>query len=81
MGATGREDMEVTTYLEQAAVSELRGNLVDICPVGALTSSNRSRPGPELGKTRSVDVMDSVGSAIRVDTRSPRGDADPAAHQ
>src|SRR5213596_1910119 len=72
MGATSRgEDMEITTYLEQALTSELQGNLVDICPVGALTSKPyafAARPW-ELGKTQSVDVMDGVGSAIRVDTR------------
>ncbi len=72
MGATGRgEDMEITTYLEHALSSELQGNLVDICPVGALTSKPyafAARPW-ELGKTQSVDVMDGVGSAIRVDTR------------
>jgi len=72
MGATGRgEDMEITSYLESALTSELQGNLVDICPVGALTSKPyafAARPW-ELGKTQSVDVMDSVGSAIRVDTR------------
>jgi NADH-quinone oxidoreductase subunit G len=72
MGATGRgEDMEITTYLEHALTSELQGNLVDICPVGALTSKPyafAARPW-ELDKTQSVDVMDGVGSAIRVDTR------------
>ena len=72
MGATGRgEDMEITTYLESALTSELQGNLVDICPVGALTSKPyafAARPW-ELGKTQSVDVMDGVGSSIRVDTR------------
>jgi NADH-quinone oxidoreductase subunit G len=72
MGATGRgEDMEITTYLEHALSSELQGNLVDICPVGALTSKPyafAARPW-ELGKTQSVDVMDGVGSSIRVDTR------------
>jgi NADH-quinone oxidoreductase subunit G len=72
MGATGRgEDMEITTYLESALSSELQGNLVDICPVGALTSKPyafTARPW-ELGKTQSIDVMDGVGSAIRVDTR------------
>ena len=72
MGATGRgEDMEITTYLEHALSSELQGNLVDICPVGALTSKPyafAARPW-ELGKTQSIDVMDAVGSAIRVDTR------------
>src|ERR1700719_1122452 len=72
MGATGRgEDMEITTYLESALTSELQGNLVDICPVGALTSKPyafAARPW-ELGKTQSIDVMDGVGSAIRVDSR------------
>src|SRR6201995_2984252 len=72
MGATGRgEDMEITTYLETALTSELQGNLVDICPVGALRSKPyafAARPW-ELGKTQSIDVMDGVGSAIRVDTR------------
>jgi NADH-quinone oxidoreductase subunit G len=72
MGAIGRgEDMEITTYLEHALSSELQGNLVDICPVGALTSKPyafAARPW-ELGKTQSIDVMDGVGSAIRVDTR------------
>jgi NADH-quinone oxidoreductase subunit G len=72
MGATGRgEDMEITTYLESALTSELQGNLVDICPVGALTSKPyafAARPW-ELGKTMSIDVMDGLGSAIRVDTR------------
>jgi NADH-quinone oxidoreductase subunit G len=72
MGATGRgEDMEITTYLEHALSSELQGNLVDICPVGALTSKPyafAARPW-ELGKTQSIDVMDGLGSAIRVDTR------------
>lgn len=72
LGAIGRgEDMEITTYLEQAMGSELQGNIVDLCPVGALTSrpyQNKARPW-ELTKTESVDVMDAVGSAIRVDSR------------
>jgi len=72
MGLTGRgEDVEITTYLESALTSELQGNLADICPVGALTSKPyafAARPW-ELGKTQSIDVMDAVGSAIRVDTR------------
>ncbi len=72
MGAIGRgEDMEITSFLETALTSELQGNLVDICPVGALTSKPyafAARPW-ELGKTQSIDVMDAVGSAIRVDTR------------
>jgi NADH-quinone oxidoreductase subunit G len=72
LGAIGRgEDMEITTYLERAMTSELQGNVVDLCPVGALTSKPyafAARPW-ELTKTESVDVMDAVGSAIRVDTR------------
>jgi NADH-quinone oxidoreductase subunit G len=72
LGAIGRgEDMEITTYLEQALSSELQGNVVDLCPVGALTSKPYAfiaRPW-ELGKTESVDVMDALGSAIRVDSR------------
>jgi NADH-quinone oxidoreductase subunit G len=72
LGATGRgEDMEITTYLEQAMTSELQGNVIDLCPVGALVSkpySFRARPW-ELSKTESIDVMDAVGSAIRVDAR------------
>src|SRR5262247_4917985 len=72
MGAIGRgEDMEITTYLEGALSSELQGNVVDLCPVGALTSKPyafSARPW-ELVKTESIDVMDALGSAIRVDTR------------
>src|SRR6201992_507635 len=72
MGATGRgEDMEITTYLETAMTSELQGNVVDLCPVGALTSKPyafAARPW-ELNKTESIDVMDALGSAIRIDTR------------
>jgi NADH-quinone oxidoreductase subunit G len=72
LGAIGRgEDMEITTYLEHAMTSELQGNVVDLCPVGALTSKPyafAARPW-ELGKTESIDVMDAVGSAIRVDFR------------
>ena len=72
LGAIGRgEDMEITTYLEHAMTSELQGNVVDLCPVGALTNkpySFTARPW-ELGKTESIDVMDAVGSAIRIDTR------------
>jgi NADH-quinone oxidoreductase subunit G len=63
--------MEITTYLEQAMTSELQGNVVDLCPVGALTSKPyafAARPW-ELTKTESIDVMDAVGSAIRIDTR------------
>ncbi len=73
LGATGRgEDMEITTYLEAAMDSELQGNVIDLCPVGALTSKPyefHARPW-ELIKTELIDVMDAVGSAIRVDTRS-----------
>lgn len=72
LGAIGRgEDMEITTYLEQAMTSELQGNVVDLCPVGALTSKPyafAARPW-ELSKTETIDVMDAVGSAIRIDTR------------
>ena len=72
LGATGRgEDMEITSYLEQALGSELQGNIVDLCPVGALTAkpyAYKARPW-ELSKTESVDIMDAVGSAIRVDAR------------
>ncbi|MFN8828367.1 MAG: NADH-quinone oxidoreductase subunit NuoG [Labrys sp. (in: a-proteobacteria)] len=72
MGAIGRgEDMEITTYLEQAMSSELQGNVIDLCPVGALTSKPyafHARPW-ELAKTESIDVMDAVGSAIRIDAR------------
>jgi len=72
LGAIGRgEDMEITTYLESAMTSELQGNVVDLCPVGALTSKPyafAARPW-ELNKTESVDVMDAVGSNIRIDTR------------
>jgi NADH-quinone oxidoreductase subunit G len=72
LGAIGRgEDMEITTYLERGMMSELSGNVVDLCPVGALTSKPyafMARPW-ELTKTMSIDVMDAQGSAIRVDAR------------
>ncbi len=72
LGATGRgEDMEITTYLEQGLGSELSGNVIDLCPVGALTSKPyafTARPW-ELRKTESIDVMDAVGSNIRLDAR------------
>jgi NADH-quinone oxidoreductase subunit G len=72
LGAIGRgEDMEITTYLEGAMTSELQGNVVDLCPVGALTSKPYAfvaRPW-ELNKTESIDVMDALGSAIRIDSR------------
>lgn len=71
LGAIGRgEDMQITTYLEQSMQSELSANVVDLCPVGALTSKPyvfEARPW-ELKKTESIDVMDAIGSNIRVDT-------------
>ena len=71
LGAIGRgEDMQITTYLEQSVQSELSGNVIDLCPVGALTSKPyvfEARPW-ELKKTQTIDVMDAVGSNIRVDT-------------
>ena len=90
LGAIGRgEDMEITTYLEGALSSELSGNVVDLCPVGALTSKPyafNARPW-ELRKTESVDVMDAVGTNIRVDARGrvvlrvlPRVNEDVALH-
>jgi NADH-quinone oxidoreductase subunit G len=72
LGAIGRgEDMEITTYLERGITSELSGNIIDLCPVGALTSKPyafKARPW-ELRKTESIDVMDAVGCNIRVDAR------------
>ena len=72
MGMLGRgEDAEITTYLEKALDSELSGNVIDLCPVGALTSKPYafvSRPW-ELKKTETIDVMDALGSNIRVDSR------------
>src|SRR5918911_33748 len=72
LGATGRgEAMEITTYVERALDSELSGNIIDLCPVGALTSKPYAfvaRPW-ELRKTESVDVLDAVGSNIRIDAR------------
>jgi NADH-quinone oxidoreductase subunit G len=72
LGAIGRgESMEITTYLEKTLASELSANVIDLCPVGALTSKPyafTARPW-ELSKTESVDVMDAVGSNIRVDSR------------
>ena len=71
LGAIGRgEDMQITTYLEKSMQSELSGNVIDLCPVGALTSKPyvfEARPW-ELKKTETIDVMDAVGSNIRVDT-------------
>ncbi|WP_421991534.1 NADH-quinone oxidoreductase subunit NuoG [Qipengyuania sp.] len=72
IGAVGRgEDMEITTYLEQAAEHELSANVIDLCPVGALTSrpyAFEARPW-ELKKTLSIDVSDAVGANIRLDSR------------
>ena len=68
------ESAEITTYLEESLTSELSGNVIDLCPVGALTSKPyafNARPW-ELRKTESVDVMDALGSNIRVDAK---GDA------
>ena len=71
LGAIGRgEDMQITTYLEKSMESELSANVIDLCPVGALTSKPyvfEARPW-ELKKTETTDVMDAVGSSIRVDT-------------
>ncbi|MFC7477363.1 NADH-quinone oxidoreductase subunit NuoG [Dankookia sp. GCM10030260] len=73
LGATNRgENMEIGTYVEKALTTELSGNLIDICPVGALTSRPYafvSRPW-ELRKTDSVDVLDATGTNIRIDARS-----------
>ena len=72
MGQTGRgEDSEITSYLGASLVSELQGNIVDLCPVGALTSKPyafTARPW-ELTKTETIDVMDALGSNIRIDTK------------
>lgn len=65
------ENMQITSYLEEAVTSELSGNVVDLCPVGALTSkpySFEARPW-ELRKTLSIDVMDGIGTNIRLDAR------------
>jgi NADH-quinone oxidoreductase subunit G len=72
MGQTGRgEDAEITSYLNQTLDSNMQGNIIDLCPVGALVSkpySFTARPW-ELTKTESIDVMDALGSNIRVDTK------------
>ncbi|OED48864.1 NADH-quinone oxidoreductase subunit G [Rhodobacteraceae bacterium (ex Bugula neritina AB1)] len=72
MGQTGRgEDAEITSYLNQTLQSNLQGNIIDLCPVGALTSKPyafTARPW-ELTKTETIDVMDALGSNIRVDTK------------
>ncbi len=72
MGAVGRgETMEITSYLEKSLTSELSGNIIDLCPVGALTSKPYAFKARswELNKTESIDVMDAVGSNIRLDSR------------
>jgi len=72
MGQTGRgEDSEITSYLNQTLVSNMQGNIIDLCPVGALVSKPyafTARPW-ELTKTETIDVMDALGSNIRVDTK------------
>ncbi|WP_406645120.1 NADH-quinone oxidoreductase subunit NuoG [Aliisedimentitalea scapharcae] len=72
MGQTGRgEDAEITSYLNQTLNSNMQGNIIDLCPVGALTSKPyafTARPW-ELTKTETIDVMDALGSNIRVDTK------------
>ena len=74
LGGTNRgENMEIGTYVEKALTSELSGNLIDICPVGALTSRPYAfvaRPW-ELQKTNSIDVQDATGTATRIDSRGP----------
>src|SRR6185437_10314957 len=74
LGATGRgEDMEIGTYIERALGSELSGNIIDLCPVGALTSKPyafTARPW-ELKKTDSIDALDALGTNIRIDSRGP----------
>jgi NADH-quinone oxidoreductase subunit G len=74
LGATGRgESMEIGTYIQRALTSELSANIIDLCPVGALTSKPYAFVARswELTKTESVDVMDAVGSNIRIDARGP----------
>ena len=75
LGTIGRgEDMEISTYIKQSLNSELSGNIIDLCPVGALTSkpySFTARPW-ELSHTETIDVLDAVGSAIRVDSRGQK---------
>ncbi len=72
--ASRGEDAEITTYLEQSLTSEMSGNVIDLCPVGALTSKPyafNARPW-ELESVESIDVMDAVGSNIRIDSRTGR---------
>ena len=74
LGTTGRgNSMEIGTYVDQLLDTELSGNVIDLCPVGALTSKPyafTARPW-ELVRTESIDTMDAVGSAIRIDSRGP----------
>lgn len=73
LGAVGRgETMEITSYLEKSMTSELSGNVIDLCPVGALTSKPYAFKARswELKKTDSVDIMDALGSSIRIDSHS-----------
>ena len=85
LGATARgENMEVGTYVEKALTSELSGNLIDICPVGALL--NRSRTASRRGRGSCARPTASTcttrwAASIRIDSRGPRGAAHPAAHQ
>ena len=76
MGQTGRgEDAEITSYLGETLDSNMQGNIIDLCPVGALVSKPyafTARPW-ELTKTESIDVMDALGANIRVDTNAPTG--------
>ena len=72
LGAINRgEDMEISTYIEKSITSELSGNIIDLCPVGALTSKPYAFKARswELNKTESIDVLDAVGSNIRIDSR------------
>jgi NADH-quinone oxidoreductase subunit G len=74
LGATGRgETMEITTYVEKALSSELSGNIIDLCPVGALTSKPYAFVARswELRKTESIDALDALGSNVRIDARGP----------
>ena len=75
LGAVGRgEDTQITSYLEKTIDSELSGNIIDLCPVGALTSKPYAfvaRPW-ELKKTNSIDVFDAVGSNIRLDSKGDK---------
>ncbi len=74
LGGIGRgENVEISTYIKRHISSELSGNIIDLCPVGALTSkpySFTARPW-ELSHCETIDVLDAVGSAIRVDYRGP----------